>query len=187
MAKLKLILLDFDGTLVDTRRANAAAYIETLAEVGIRLSEKEYLAKYFGVRCMEFMRMLGFDDAETISRLRRRKIELYPNYFQTVHLNTPLWEWCQAQRKGGVKVWIVSTGHRDNITNVIRYLNLEEGIDGILTGDDVACAKPDPACFLRAMEIENATPAETIIFEDSEVGIEAARRSGALYSVVKID
>lgn len=186
MAQLKLIILDFDGTLADTRQANAAAYIETLSEVGITLSEEEYLSKYFGVRCMEFMRMLGFEDPETISRLRRRKIELYPNYFDSVRLNTPLWEWCQAQRKGGVKVWIVSTGHRDNITNVIRHLNLNEGIDGILTGDDVTTAKPDPECFLRAMQIENVTPAETIIFEDSEVGIEAARRSGALFSVVKI-
>ena len=39
----------------------------------------------------------------------------------------------------------------------------------------------DPGCFLKAMEIEGATPDETLIFEDSAVGIEAARRSGAAY------
>ena len=38
MAQLKLIMLDFDGTLVDTRRANALAYIETLSEVGIDIT-----------------------------------------------------------------------------------------------------------------------------------------------------
>jgi beta-phosphoglucomutase-like phosphatase (HAD superfamily) len=37
MAQLKLILLDFDGTLADTRYANADAYIEALSEVGISL------------------------------------------------------------------------------------------------------------------------------------------------------
>ena len=48
MAEIKLILLDFDGTLVDTRNANAEAYIEALGEVGIHLTKEEYLEHYFG-------------------------------------------------------------------------------------------------------------------------------------------
>lgn len=186
MAQLKLILLDFDGTLADTRQANARAYIEALGEVGITLSEEEYLERYFGVRCMEFMRSVGIASDEEIARLRRRKIELYPRHFGSVVLNTPLWEWCRMMRRMGSKVWIVSTGHIDNIRNVMRYLKLEEGIDGIISGDDVQHPKPSPECFLRAMEIEGATPAETIIFEDSQVGLEAARRSGAQYVAVKL-
>ena len=186
MAQLKLILLDFDGTLADTRQANARAYIEALGEVGITLSEEEYLERYFGVRCMEFMRSVGIASDEEISRLRRRKIELYPRHFGSVVLNTPLWEWCRMMRRMGSKVWIVSTGHIDNIRNVMRYLKLEEGIDGIISGDDVQHPKPSPECFLRAMEIEGATPAETIIFEDSQVGLEAARRSGAQYVAVRL-
>lgn len=187
MAQLKLILLDFDGTLVDTREANALAYIATLKEVGIELTKEHYLANYFGVRCPEFMRMVGIADEQKIRILRQRKVELYPNYFHTVKLNEPLWSWCQMLRKGGVKVWIVSTGHRDNIANVMRYLNIENGIDGIITGDDVERPKPHPDCFLRAMEIEGVSAAETIIFEDSAVGVEAARRSGASYSVIKME
>lgn len=186
MAQLKLILLDFDGTLADTRQANARAYIEALGEVGITLSEEEYLERYFGVRCMEFMRSVGIAGDEEIARLRRRKIELYPRHFGSVVLNTPLWEWCRMMRRMGSKVWIVSTGHIDNIRNVMRYLKLEEGIDGIISGDDVQHPKPSPECFLRAMEIEGATPAETIIFEDSQVGLEAARRSGAQYVAVRL-
>lgn len=187
MAQLKLILLDFDGTLVDTRRANACAYIETLSEVGIRLSEQEYLEKYFGVRCVEFMRMVGVDDEREIARLRRRKVELYPKYFSSVALNRELWEWCCMMRRMGAKVWIVSTGHIDNIRNVMRYLSLDEGIDGIICGDDVACSKPSPEPFLEAMRREGVSAEETIIFEDSAVGVEAARRSGAPYVVVKMD
>ena len=186
MAQLKLILLDFDGTLADTRQANARAYIEALGEVGITLSEEEYLERYFGVRCMEFLRSVGIASDEDIARLRRRKIELYPRHFGSVVLNTPLWEWCRMMRRMGSKVWIVSTGHIDNIRNVMRYLKLEEGIDGIISGDDVQHPKPSPECFLRAMEIEGATPAETIIFEDSQVGLEAARRSGAQYVAVRL-
>ncbi|WP_418978955.1 HAD hydrolase-like protein [Alistipes sp.] len=42
MARIELILLDFDGTLADTRRANALAYKQALAEAGYRLDEEEY-------------------------------------------------------------------------------------------------------------------------------------------------
>lgn len=181
MAQIKLILLDFDGTLVDTRDANAYAYIEALGEVGITLSREEYLERYFGVRCMEFLRMVGVEKDEQIQRLRRRKIELYPKYFASVRLNSALWQWCQMMRHMGLKVWIVSTGHIDNISNIMRYLSLESEIDGIISGDDVARPKPSPDCFLKAMEIEGVSPCETIIFEDSHVGIEAAKSSGASY------
>lgn len=187
MAQLKLILLDFDGTLVDTREANALAYIAALKEANIHITKEEYLSRYFGVRCPEFMRMVGVSDPERIKHLRQRKVELYPNYFSTVKLNEPLWAWCQMQRTTGVKVWIVSTGHRDNIANVMQYLKLESGIDGIICGDDVEHPKPYPDCFLKAMESEGVSPSETIIFEDSAVGIEAARRSGATYSIIKMD
>lgn len=186
MAEIKLILLDFDGTLVDTRRANTLAYVQTLREAGIDITEQEYVEKYFGVRCPEFMRSLGIDDSEQAERLRRRKIELYPQYFPTVKLNEPLWDLCQSMRRTGVKVWIVSTGHIDNITNVMRYLRLENGVDGILSGDDITDPKPAPDCFLRAMQIVGAAPEQTLIFEDSAVGLEAARRSGAPFFKVEL-
>ena len=88
-------------------------------------------------------------------------------------------------RNLGVKVWVVSTGHIDNITNIMRYLKLSDGIDGIITGDDVERPKPYPDCFLKAMDIVGATPAETIIFEDSVYGLQSAKDSGATF--VKIN
>ncbi len=187
MSEIKLILLDFDGTLADTRQANALAYIEALSEEGIDLSESDYLAKYFGMHCAEFMSSIGVADKEQASRIRRRKIELYPHYFSSVKLNEPLWAWCRMMRNLGAKVWIVSTGHIDNITNVMRYLKLNDGIDGIISGDDITYPKPAPDAFLKAMEIEGVSPAESIIFEDSAIGIEAAKRSGAAYVCVKFD
>ncbi len=186
MSNIRLILLDFDGTIVDTRRANCRAYVETLREAGHPMTEEEYAARYFGVRCPEFLRSIGIDDPEEIDRLRRRKIELYPRYFDLIALNRPLWEFCQQFRSQGGKVWIVSTGQRANIDNVMHHLRMENGVDGIISARDVLHSKPDPECFLRAMELEGTTPAETLIFEDSPVGIEAARRSGAPYFIVKL-
>lgn len=235
--QIRLILLDFDGTLADTRRANTLAYVATLREAGYTLTEEEYAAKYFGMRCNEFLTRYGIADPGERERLRLRKIALYPAFFDTVRLNRPLWEFCRQFRAQGGRVWIVSTGSRANIDNAMRHLGITvagqrtgstgaatscaagrdlagadkawlrtagtatidagtpahatvtpepgEGpngsVDGILSGADVEHSKPAPDCFLEAMRREGCTPQETLIFEDSEIGLEAARRSGAAY------
>ena len=183
--EVRLLLLDFDGTLADTREANYQAYARTLAEEGISLSRESYLARYFGMRCAEFMQAVGFADRADQERLRQRKIALYPSYFDSLRLNRPLWDYAQQLRARGGRVWIVSTGSRANIRHAMEYLGLTEGIDGILTGEDVLHSKPAPDCFLQAMQAEGMTPAQTLIFEDSAVGLEAARRSGAAAITVR--
>lgn len=185
MNPIRLLLLDFDGTLADTRRANALGYIDALAEEGYALDEQTYLKNYFGMRCDEFLTRLGFSSAEERQRIRRRKIELYPLHFDSVRVNEPLLKFVKEFRSRGGKAFIVSTGHIDNITNVMRHLGIGGEFDLIISGDDVTMSKPHPECFLKAMERAGATPAETLIFEDSEIGLEAARRSGA--GVIRIE
>ena len=96
--QIRLILLDFDGTLADTRRANTLAYVATLREAGYTLTEEEYAARYFGMRCDEFLTHFGIADPAERERLRLRKIALYPSFFDTVRLNRPLWEFCRQFR-----------------------------------------------------------------------------------------
>lgn len=185
--ELKLLLVDFDGTLADTRRANAQAYVAALKEFGYELSEEEYLKRHFGVRCPDFLRSLGITDSQLIDAIRRRKIELYPTLFDSVRLNEELWGFCQQFRQRGGKVWIVSTGHRENLQNAMHHLGIENMVDGLISAYDVERHKPEPDAFLKAMHIEGCKPEESLIFEDSAVGIEAARRSGAPYIVIKMD
>lgn len=182
----RLLLLDFDGTLVDTRQANYRAYRDVLGEIRIRLDEKQYLREYYGMRCGEFLRRMGLTDSYEIDRLRRRKIDIYPEHFHTVRLNEWLWNFAQDFRKQGGKVWIVSTGQTVNIQNVMTHLKMEGFFDGVITGADVKNSKPSPECFLKAMAAEGCTPAETLIFEDSLVGLEAAKASGAQYIKVEM-
>ncbi len=182
----RLLLLDFDGTLVDTRQANYRAYRDVLGEMRIRLDEKVYLREYFGMRCGEFLRRMGLTDSYEIDRLRRRKIDIYPEHFHTVRLNQWLWDFAQDFRKQGGKVWVVSTGQTVNIQNVMKHLNMDGFFDGVITGADVKNSKPSPECFLKAMAAEGCTPSETLIFEDSVVGLEAAKSSGAQYIKVEM-
>ena len=185
--EIKLIILDFDGTLASTIDAHTKAYILALEEAGIALSEEEYRSKYFGVRCSEFLRAIGIDNEEQRDHIRRRKIEIYPTLLGSVKLNEPLWNFVQDFRAQGGKAWIVSTGQKENIENVLNYLNIKDKVDGILTSSDVREPKPSPEAFLKAMEIEGVTPAETLIFEDSPVGLAAAKASGAAYFKVELE
>ena len=68
----------------------------------------------------------------------------------------------------------------------MRHLGIEGKVDGVLTSRDVVEPKPSPEAFLKAMNIEGVTPAETLIFEDSLVGLEAAAASGAAYIKVEL-
>lgn len=162
------------------------AYVAALAEEGITLDREEYRRRYFGMRCPEFLRELGIVNEEDIDRIRRRKIALYPTFFDSVRLNEPLWNFVQDFRSQGGRAWVVSTGQKDNIGNAMRHLGIEGMVDGVITSLDVAEAKPSPEAFLKAMAAEGVSPAETLIFEDSAVGLEAAKASGAAYFKVEI-
>ena len=61
-SEIRLLLLDFDGTLADTRRANTLSYVAALGEAGYTLTEEEYAARYFGMRCNEFLTRFGIAD-----------------------------------------------------------------------------------------------------------------------------
>lgn len=184
--RIKLLLLDFDGTLANTARANTVSYIEALREESIELTEEVYRRKYFGLRCTEFLRDLGIDDPDRAARIRRRKVEIYPTHFDLVSLNEPLWNFVKDFRHQGGSAWIVSTGHIANISNAMKYLGIESGFDGILSSDDVERSKPAPDCFLKAMRLAGAEPSETLIFEDSEIGLQAAEASGASFVKVSL-
>ena len=184
--QIKLILLDFDGTLATTEEANMMAYALALKEEGIELDLAEYKRHYFGMRCPEFLNDIGITDPEQMKAIRRRKVEIYPTHFDMVTLNKPLWDFVQMFRSNGGKAMIVSTGHIDNITNAMRYLGIEKEVDGILSAHDVERSKPAPDCFLKAMDIVGVTPAETIIFEDSVYGLQSAKDSGATFVQIKL-
>lgn len=184
--KTKLLLVDFDGTLVDTRQANFRAYRDLFAEVGIVLDEGEYFEKYYGMRCVEFLRKMGISTEEEVERLRSRKVELYPTHFDTLKLNGWLYDLIVAFKADGGKAWIVSTGQAVNIANVMSHLAIENIFDGMIAAGDVPNSKPAPDCFWRAMEAEGCTPAESLIFEDSAVGLAAAEASGAPFIKVAL-
>ena len=84
----------------------------------------------------------------------------------------------------GGKTAIASTARKENLMNVVDYLGLAPMFDLIFAGVDVKQGKPSPEIYLKTMEALKVQPNEVLIFEDSPVGIEAARASGAYVLLV---
>ena len=79
---------------------------------------------------------------------------------------------------------LVTTASKDNVFDELKHFDLDKDFDLVLTGEDIPRHKPDPQGFLMAMDRLKVPAENTVIFEDSDVGIEAAKISGA--SVIRI-
>ena len=67
-----------------------------------------------------------------------------------------------------------------NARPILEKVNILHFFDAIVDGNDVTNAKPDPEVFLRAAELLGASPEDSIVFEDSVAGVQAANIAGML-------
>ena len=177
---IKAIITDFDGTLVDTFQANLLAYQMAFYEVGIVLTQEKY-RECFGLRYDTFMSRMGIFDDNVIQKIKELKKEYYPRYFEYLVPNHTLIEWIDTFHKLGGKTAIASTARRENLMNAIEHLGLAQYFDLIFAGIDVKCGKPNPEIYNKTMDALKVLPGDTLIFEDSDIGVEAARASKVQY------
>ncbi|EJW89529.1 HAD-superfamily hydrolase, subfamily IA, variant 3 [gut metagenome] len=182
---IKALITDFDGTLVDTFEANLRAYQQAFASQGLSLSPEKY-RECFGYRFERFMTEVGVCDETVAHAIKEAKKEYYPRYFDYLKPNKALIDLMASLKAMGVKTAIASTARKENLMNAVNHLGIADHFDLIFAGVDVKQGKPSPEIYLKAMETLGVAPEETLIFEDSPVGIEAAQASGAQYMIVPI-
>ena len=175
---IKAIITDFDGTLVDTYKANFCAYRESFRILNVPFLESDY-KRFFGLRFDDFMKGMNITDVAVINKIKELKREIYPNFFSEMRLNLALFELMNTCRTRGNKIAIASTARKENLLNVLRYFDMTNSFDLIFAGDDVKYGKPNPEIYVKTMSLLKVHPNETLIFEDSIVGVEAAKSSGA--------
>ena len=178
--KNTLICVDLDGTLFDTEAVNAASYVAALEEAGYRtLTPERYRTACFGLQYRDFLLgLMPGADAAAIERVHDRKKELYGQCLSAARPNRALLTLLDGMRPTAFLA-LVTTANRRNVQDILAAFDCTGFFDLVLTGEDVPRTKPDPACYLAAMEHFGITPAHTIIFEDSPAGLAAARSSGA--------
>lgn len=177
MAEIKLLISDFDGTLVNTFEANYLAYKEAFSFAGITLQLDDYKS-CFGLRFDAFMNSIGVTDNMIKETIRRVKGEVYPNYFSYLKVNKPLLEMLYSFKKQGGMTAIASTARRKNLMNALSYIGAIDAFSYILAGEDVINGKPNPEIYNKVLSYFNVHPNEALVFEDSNVGFNAAISAG---------
>ncbi len=112
------------------------------------------------------------------------KLAAYPALFHRIRENTALFSLLQTLR-ADYHTALVTSATRCSVEAILRYFHRENCFDLLLTNVEVPHKKPAPDGFLMAMEHFGVAPADTIIFEDSPEGIQAAQASGAPYLLVR--
>ena len=178
---MKLLIVDLDGTLFDTKDVNYYAYKEAILPYGYNLEYQYYCDFCNGRHYTDFLPQITTTDETILSAIHNAKKKAYGKYLNKAVLNLGLVDIIKALRESGYKTAVVTTASKENCREILYTFNMIDIFDLILTHDDVKNVKPDPEGFLKAMQFFKAEPKETIIFEDSDVGIEAAKKSGAFY------
>ncbi len=177
---MKLIIVDLDGTLFDTKDINYYAYKEAVAGFGYDIDYDYYCSFCNGRHYLDFLPQITTNDKSVLSAMHAAKKEAYKKYLNKAVLNCGLVDIIKLM-KPEYKIALVTTASKENCYDILGQFNINDLFDLIITHDDIQKSKPDPEGFLKAMEYFDVKPCDTIIFEDSEVGLQAAKSSGAFY------
>ncbi len=174
-------IFDWDGVIIDSSRQHEESW-ELLAREEDHPLPPDHFKRSFGMKNEQIIpELLGWTREPTeIRRLSLRKEELYRQIVRERGL-TPLLgvvEFLGRLRKAGVPAAVGSSTHRLNITTTLIMLGLDEMFQAIVTAEDVTHGKLDPEVFLLAAQRIEVPPGRCVVFEDTQVGIQAARDGG---------
>ena len=181
---MKLMMIDLDGTLFDTKEINYRAYKEALESYGFEIDYNYYCKFCNGRHYTDFLPQITTDDESILLDMHKRKKEVYSKYLSYGRVNQMLVDLIRS-RDMSCKAALVTTASKQNTFDILNKFNLMDLFDLILTHEDITKSKPDPEGFLKAMKLFNVEARDCLIFEDSSVGIEAAEKTGATVFVAK--
>lgn len=175
---LKSVLFDMDGLLVDTERIARDAWKYAGEKCGVIITD-DFYATLIGI---------GKDDSE--KALIREFGEEFPlDRFKTERYNRmrTLLRDAEILKKGATEILkfvhdknlpmgLVTSSHHEDVTD--RLGNLTNYFSVIVAREDVVHGKPSPDLYQEALNRLTVDPDESIVFEDSPVGMEAAQRAG---------
>ncbi len=176
-------LFDLDGVLVDTAQYHFLAWQRMASELGIHFGEAEN-EQLKGVSRAESLNRILAWGGKTLSDAKKQhlmtlKNEWYLELVRGMPANDYLpgaHEFLVASRAAGIKVALGSASK--NAPLILERLGWMPLFDALVDGNVVTASKPDPEVFLEGARRLGLEPEECVVFEDSEAGVEAARRGG---------
>ena len=187
---IKSVAMDLEGTLVDAERAHHEAFLRVAADYGLTLSLEEAIGKipsFIGgpdQAVLRFiLRLLGSDESG-VEALRLQKMKYYNEILKEMKIrprpgSVRVIRWFQ---RNGFKVMLGSLTPKVQAAVLFNKTGLDKiiGRENIILGEDVRNPKPAPDIFLETAERAGVAPQEQLVFEDSAVGIQAAKAAGSI-------
>ncbi|MCX7783807.1 MAG: HAD family hydrolase [Meiothermus sp.] len=179
---MQALIFDFDGTILDTESTEFQAWQEIYQQHGLELS-LDYWLPFVGNNSIPFdpaghlEKLVGepLDKTGIEDWVEQRKQSLN----QGLKPLPGVLGYLEAAQALGLQLAVASSSRRAWVEGHLARLGLLQHFQVIRTKEDVALTKPDPALFLRAAEGLGVAPQETIVLEDSQNGVRAAKSAGA--------
>ena len=178
----KALLFDCDGTIADSMPLHYVAWKEALGEWGCEFPEEVFYA-WGGMPAAEIVAALGAEQgiAMPAEEVALRKEALYyqllpqltavPEVLDEIERNWGL-------GAGRLPMAVVSGSTRDSVMRSLEVLGLLDRFDALVCAGEYARSKPDPEPFLAAAARLAVRPEDCLVFEDTEMGIQAATSAG---------
>jgi beta-phosphoglucomutase len=175
----KAFIFDLDGVIVDTARYHFLAWQKIASELGIEFTPEhnEELKGVSRIRSLDIILRLGNIEAsqETKNKWLTQKNEDYLSYIENMDESEILPGVVNILEFIKEKNQLIGLGSASkNARPILEKVKILHLFDAIVDGNDVTNAKPDPEVFLRAAKLLNATNEDSMVFEDSVAGIQAA-------------
>ena len=175
---IRALIFDCDGTLADTFAAHFRAFHDALIPYGVEFTTAFYAAR-LGLSRMQLLAALAaetgtaIDDADVATRSPALFVA-HADAIRPIAFTNAL----VRAHKGTRKLAVASAAQRPMVEASLKAIGLDEAFDTIVTIEDVSAGKPAPDLFLKAAGNLGVAPALCHVFEDSDEGLQAARRAG---------
>jgi HAD superfamily hydrolase (TIGR01509 family) len=186
-SKIKLIVFDLDGTLVDSRDTHYHALNDALREATqsdrFLITREEHYSTYDGLPTSKKLEMLsskkGLDRKlhSSIWGLKQKYTEEYVNTH--FHPDERLIEMLKTLKNLGYLLYVASNCTWKNMMMICLQKGFLPYLDWLISNEDVRHPKPSSEMYFQCLQRANVTSSETLIVEDSPVGKKAALGTGA--------
>ncbi|GAA2855779.1 phosphatase [Actinoplanes cyaneus] len=174
-------LFDCDGTITDSMPVHYQAWQEALAEWGADFPEDLFYA-WGGRPAADIIVDLNARQglAMPVATVNEHRESLFQSRLATVQAVPGVLQHLQ-DAYGRVPFAVVSGSTRDSVTASLTALGLLDRFPVLVCAEDYANPKPDPEPYLTAARLLGADPATCVVFEDTELGVQAAKAAGMAY------
>jgi beta-phosphoglucomutase len=184
------VLFDFDETMIDLERQHTAAYAAVCRELGADYAQMpEEFRRGSGRRVIDDLREMraffGWQEDEAQIFARRHEHFRAACDRDELHLLPGVERVVRALHAAGIPLAVTSSAVADTIELLMRRFALRDCFIVIVDGSAVSRAKPDPEAYLLTAHTLNVDPRSCVVFEDSRIGVLAARGAGAFCVAVR--